>query len=66
MTNAEGMTALHLSTIKDQHQIVRLLLKNGGDKSIKDNNHKTPMDYATEMVCSMHCMMSPQISLFSY
>lgn len=50
MANSEGMTALHLATVADHHRVVRLLLKNGGDKTIVDNNHKTSLDYAIERV----------------
>ncbi len=42
----EGKTALHIATLTNQNDIVKLLLKEGAKKEIKSNFNESPLDIA--------------------
>lgn len=44
-TNAEGHTALHLAVKKKNNKIIKKLLQNGADPSLRDKANKTCIDY---------------------
>ena len=41
-----GLTALHFSAMFDNADAIRLLLENGASTTIKDNQGRTPIDFA--------------------
>ena len=45
----DGRTALHCSARKNNTDAIRLLLQNGASTTIKDNEGRTPIDYALEV-----------------
>ena len=45
----DGRTALHYSARKNNTDAIRLLLQNGASTTIKDNEGRTPIDYALEV-----------------
>jgi len=45
-----GQTSLHLAVFNGHLAVVELLLKRGADVNRKDNNAKTPLDYAMMLV----------------
>ncbi|XP_055533867.1 uncharacterized protein LOC129723579 [Wyeomyia smithii] len=47
-TNTEGMTPLHVAANLGRVKLVELLLKAGGDMDLKDDELKTPVQYAVE------------------
>ena len=47
-TYHEGRTPLHMAVLHNDPRLVSLLLRYGGDPTIKDNYGKTPLDYAKE------------------
>ncbi|HHI9467092.1 TPA: hypothetical protein ACP9DH_002900 [Legionella anisa] len=44
----EGKTALHLGVLHNHYHLVDVLLKNGADRAIQDNDNKTIQDYYNE------------------
>jgi uncharacterized protein len=47
--NSRGVTALHEAVESDSPAIVRAVLDKGADPRAKDNDGKTPLDYAAEI-----------------
>lgn len=41
-----GMTALHMAAIDGNTETARLLLAHGADPNVRDEQHKTALDYA--------------------
>ena len=50
MRDNQGRTPLHLAVLGNNYAIVQVLLKTKADQFIKDNDNKTPSDYAYEKV----------------
>ncbi|MBI3234914.1 MAG: ankyrin repeat domain-containing protein [Bacteroidetes bacterium] len=46
LVNHRGESVLHLAAIHKQKEIIKVLLKNGADKYIRDQNDLQPIDYA--------------------
>jgi ankyrin repeat protein len=45
-----GQTALHIALFKDYSSIVKFLLRQGADKTAKDDDGKAPEAYATKSI----------------
>lgn len=43
-----GRTPLHLASIRGYTKIVRLLVSNGANVNVKDNDENTPLHYSSE------------------
>lgn len=39
-------TALHRAVLQNQLEVVKVLIRNGADKNVKDNNGRTPLEKA--------------------
>ena len=48
--NKDGQTPLHLALKEGNKEIIDLLIKNGADISIKDNEGKKPFDYGSKEI----------------
>ena len=48
--NKDGQTPLHLALKEGNKDIIDLLIKNGADISIKDNEGKKPFDYGSKEI----------------
>jgi len=46
LQDLDGNTALHIATLNNNIDVVKLLLENGADKEIKNKNEKTALDFA--------------------
>lgn len=50
LKDVSGLTPLHYAVLSNSPEIIKILLQNGADSSIRDNNRMTPLQYSREKV----------------